>query len=142
MHGVGRTCPSIRIAASIYCKNIYSCLIHHKQSEQSVGYGDQALCAAGVSCGPPAARSRRLAGGGAAGGRLLQQDMPQRRGHRPRGDGEDHLRRAQPRRTAPQAPLPRLLRQGKLFPSQHHGIVNICFIQHVHVLFRSTLMAV
>jgi hypothetical protein len=68
-------------------------------------HGGQALCGDADTFGTLASCPQLVSGGSAA-SRLLQQDMPERRGDRPRGDGEDHLRGAQPRRPAAQAPFP------------------------------------
>ena len=69
--------------------------------------------AAPYGYGPASSRFWQLSRGGSAGGRLLQQDMPERRGHRPQRDGEDPRRCTQPRRSTSQAPFPRLLCQGR-----------------------------
>jgi hypothetical protein len=76
-------------------------------------FSDRALKTGdGVLGGSPGAAALGVLGGGAAGREVLRPVVPQRGGRRAEGDGARALRRAQPRRAAPQDALPRLLRQG------------------------------
>jgi len=68
-------------------------------------HGCQVLSSATAPIGA-ASRWQLVGSGRSAGSRLLQQDMPERRGACPRGDGEDHVSRIQPCWPSPQASLP------------------------------------
>ena len=82
--------------------------------EQRAGEGDEQEEQQDGSHGSRRAGRVQLCGGdhGPAGDGLLQQDVPERRGDRPAGDGGDPPGGADARRPAPPPPFPRLLRQG------------------------------